>query len=183
MNHTMRCIAVISLLLISGCATLSESECTSADWYQIGLKDGTAGEAIHLFSEHQTSCEKHDISADFDLYGQGRNEGLQSYCTSESGYSEGINGLEYVGVCPEHTEQDFKTAYVEGLRIKLDELAIEYDLMATRSFHHRFRPAKLHGAHRGHRSVRRHSQLRSRLRANINQRLSMQRWIAHWSAP
>lgn len=48
MNPLKTILIIISALsmLASGCATLNESECQNADWYVIGLADGSKGRRL-----------------------------------------------------------------------------------------------------------------------------------------
>lgn len=102
---------------LASCATLNEQECRIADWRAVGHADGANGYAADRFSRHQKACAKHGLSSDFELYQIGRDEGLLQYCRPSRGFNVGVNGGNYNGVCPPHTEGAFLDAYNAGLRI------------------------------------------------------------------
>lgn len=99
---------------LNGCATLSESECVAGDWYGIGRGDGAQGRSYNRLGEHIEACQAHGITPDHELYEQGRQQGLLSFCTPESGFRRGRTGGGYGGVCPAHLEGDFLAGYSDG---------------------------------------------------------------------
>lgn len=178
------CTIIACSIALSGCATLNQAQCNDADWLQIGQQDGAAGRPLSYADKHHSACSKHGINVDFSRYNEGRMLGLGSYCSAESGYQTGLKGLEYAGVCPDGQAKDFTSAYVKGLQLKQQQLAIEYDHLRLQRSHQHLRhlAAIGHKAERGERR-RRHHHLRSRLRQNLSERLEIQQWIAQWSAP
>ncbi len=106
--------AGLALLLLSGCATLNESECRNADWRIIGLEDGSRGRLESYIGSHRSACAKYNVSPDLTAYQGGRYEGLVQYCTEANGFTLGRTGSSYNGVCPPHLEDAFKTAYLLG---------------------------------------------------------------------
>ena len=101
-------------LLGSGCATLSEGECYTADWHQLGRVDGQRGYERSRLYEHQKACAEYGIRPDATAYYRGRQIGLASYCTPANGYDEGRAGHTYRGVCPAKYEPRFLAAYRDG---------------------------------------------------------------------
>lgn len=99
---------------LNGCATLSEAECVTGDWYGIGRGDGAQGRSHERLGEHIEACQSHGITPDHTLYEQGRQEGLLSFCTPQSGFRRGRLGGSYGGVCPAHLEGDFLAGYSDG---------------------------------------------------------------------
>ena len=183
----MKRISVITiglcLSVLQGCATLNESECSQADWQTIGFKDGANGERTQQLSRHQKACGKHGIAVDVDSYNTGRNKGLRTFCTAETGYNLGIDGDEYFDVCPKPLTGDFKMAYVKGLKLKLDQLSIEQERADRELTTSRLERAAL--ANRGPNKNLDDNidNLQSRVQSLLNSRLEIQRWIAKWSAP
>ena len=110
-------LVFVGVLLLSGCATLSEDECVTADWYAIGYEDGLAGRPAQRIAEHRKACAKHGVSADLTRYNSGRDAGLEPYCDARNGYRLGRAGADYLGVCPAHHERDFLAAYHAGRAI------------------------------------------------------------------
>lgn len=107
-------IAGLALLALSGCATLSEGECKTADWYQIGQQDGRAGHPRARLHDHGKACAKYGIRPQHKSYYAGRQVGLAYYCTPDNGFRVGRNGQAYQGVCPARYEPAFLAEYRKG---------------------------------------------------------------------
>lgn len=105
------------ILAVSGCATLSEGECLTADWYEIGQQDGRSGHERSRLHDHRKACAKHAVSPDEHAYFAGRDDGLRLYCTPERGFEEGLEGRSYRGVCPPERERDFLAEHRKGLML------------------------------------------------------------------
>jgi hypothetical protein len=105
-------LAVLGTL--GGCATLSEDECRMADWRLIGFEDGSRGYPAARLGEHREACAEHDIVPDLEAYRDGRLAGLEQYCRPQNGYSVGVAGGDYAGVCPVDLEAVFVAAYRSG---------------------------------------------------------------------
>lgn len=122
------------MILLTSCATLSEDECKSSDWYGLGLKNGKEGR--NLLSAHSKACAEYSISPDISKYNKGLEQGLQSYCTEENGYREGVAGKSYQRVCPIRLEVNFLKKYKLGKKIfnNLSELRrLESDISRLNS--------------------------------------------------
>ena len=113
----MRLLLLILILMISGCATLSESECIHGDWYSIGQSDGRFGYKASRIEKHRKACQKVNAYVDIDSYMIGRKDGLQYYCTPQNGFDVGLNGNYYNNVCPPQLERDFLEHYSYGQEI------------------------------------------------------------------
>ena len=103
--------------MFSGCASLSKNECLQADWYQLGYRDGSRGAPRSLFQKHTDACLEHAVNADREAYFKGREEGLSTYCTYESGFNQGRAGNRYQHVCPPELESGFMAGYRKGQEI------------------------------------------------------------------
>ena len=111
--------------LINGCATLSESECVTGDWFGIGRADGAQGRSYNRLGEHIEACQAHGITPDHALYEDGRQQGLISFCTPESGFRRGRLGSSYGGVCPAHLEADFLAGFSDGRLVNAAQSAYD----------------------------------------------------------
>ncbi|MGM0517847.1 MAG: DUF2799 domain-containing protein [Pseudomonadota bacterium] len=109
----------------SGCATLSEGECYTADWYQLGRADGQRGYERSRLYEHRKACAEYGIRPDATAYYRGRQVGLAAYCTPRNGYEEGRAGHVYRGVCPPKYESRFLAAFRDGQSVHEVEEDIE----------------------------------------------------------
>lgn len=107
----------LAFVAVAGCATMSEEDCATADWRYIGETDGYAGEPEEKFIERADRCAKFGFDADGRAYHEGRDRGLETYCTPDNGYETGRNGGAYRGVCPIESEGDFLAEYNIGRRL------------------------------------------------------------------
>lgn len=108
----------ITLLITSGCASLSKEECLSGNWQQIGYDDGANGrDASSNLRSHTKSCGEHGVRVNGDTYYAGHKNGLKKYCTAANGYRLGEQGLHYGGICPAELESTFLVQYNYGKSI------------------------------------------------------------------
>lgn len=101
-------------LALGSCATLDESECRTADWFQLGVRDGTEGYPRTRLDEHRKACSEFDMAADDAQWREGYENGLLDYCTVDNGYQVGRGGGYYSRVCPAQVEHEFVAAYDLG---------------------------------------------------------------------
>lgn len=106
-----------AMVVVSGCAGMSDEECLATDWSAVGYEDGARGYTAERFSRHRTACAKHGITADFGAYQAGREQGLVEYCQPGRGYDVGVSGGRYYGVCGADLEPDFLDAYNAGYHL------------------------------------------------------------------
>lgn len=107
-------LATISLLGLSGCASMSGDECVTSDWHAIGFEDGSRGLAADALGDRRKACAKHGVTPNFDAYQAGRAEGLHEFCRPTRGFNLGASGGYYNGVCPASNEASFVDAYNTG---------------------------------------------------------------------
>ena len=113
------------ILLLSGCASLSEGECRTADWYELGRQDGEDGLPRSRLHDHNEACADYGIEPHRAAYFAGRERGLEAYCTARNGYREGREGNKYRDVCPQPAESRFLRAYDQGKTIHEVEEKLE----------------------------------------------------------
>lgn len=106
-----------SMLLLGGCATMSESECLTVDWQTVGFEDGVAGYSGDRIGQHRKACAKHGVSPDLVGYQRGREAGLREYCQPANGFRVGSHGGSYAGICPAELDGAFTTAYESGRQL------------------------------------------------------------------
>jgi len=113
----MRALAAIGLatsVLISGCATMSESECLTADWRAIGYEDGSAGRPATQLGTRRQVCAEFGVTPNAEAWTAGREEGLLNFCVPSNGFRIGRAGQTYSGVCPGQLEANFMYGFREG---------------------------------------------------------------------
>ena len=108
---------VLAIAMISGCASMSSEECANSDWVAIGYEDGSRGYTTDKFGSRRKACAKHGVTADFQAYQEGREEGLVEFCQPSRGYNLGVNGGTYYGVCDVAMEEEFLDAYRVGSQL------------------------------------------------------------------
>ena len=108
---------VLAIAVLSGCASMSSEECANSDWVAIGYEDGSRGYTTDQFGNRRKACAKHGVTADFKAYQEGRAEGLVEFCQPSRGYSLGVSGGTYYGVCDVAMEEEFLDAYRVGSQL------------------------------------------------------------------
>ena len=103
--------------VLAGCASMSPSECATADWRQRGEQDGRQGNEDRSASYFE-ACSKAGIGVDVTTYRSGRALGLQSYCRLGNAITEGLAGRPYGDVCPQPTDQSFRSIHVVAFRVQ-----------------------------------------------------------------
>ena len=122
----MACATLVfgGLLVLAGCATLSEDECKVADWEAIGFADGASGRSGDFILNHAKACNEFGVLPIRAPWEKGRQAGLELYCTPERAYSEGRNGRRLRAVCP---SEDLRILRIENER-GLTWFEIEQDI-------------------------------------------------------
>jgi len=117
MSRALTAAGVLAALAVAGCASMSESECKTADWYRKGLADGTAGRSDAYLAQHHEACAKAGVTPDVAQWRRGWDEGLRSFCTPAVGWREGLAGHGYSGVCIGRNEAAFMQAWRAGSEV------------------------------------------------------------------
>lgn len=109
----------LALLIIglTGCASMNADECVASDWSAIGYEDGSRGYTADRFGSRRKACAKHGVTADFQAYQSGRDQGLEDFCQPGRAFSFGENGGRYNGVCAADMESEFLEAYGAGHKL------------------------------------------------------------------
>lgn len=107
-------LALMGVLVLASCASVSREECLAGDWVSIGQRDGASGQdGPAQFARHIRACEKVAVVPDQTAWARGYQQGLVRYCTPAVGLEEGLAGRSYRGVCPVATQ----AAFLEGLNV------------------------------------------------------------------
>lgn len=113
-----RILATAFLLVLGACSSsktfMSEAECQTAEWRAIGYEDGAQGLGPTVFGKRRKACAEHGVTAKFEAYLSGHEEGQAYFCRPENGYRIGSKGYRYNGICPPHLEGPFMDAYTDG---------------------------------------------------------------------
>ncbi|MDN6276457.1 DUF2799 domain-containing protein [Psychrobacter sp.] len=104
-----------SIVLLSGCATLSKQECLIGDWETIGYNDGVSGYQSDRLASHAKACAKASVAPDYSAWERGRQQGLKQYCTTNNSYNLGKSGRDINNVCPASMASALERANQRGL--------------------------------------------------------------------
>ena len=117
MKRNILCIGLAALFLLLGaCGTLDKQECLAGNWEGVGYYDGAKGRRPDVFTGlHNRACTKHGVAVNEVEYERGHNLGLADFCQPGTGYRMGRSGERYNYLCPLEFQEEFLTAYVEGL--------------------------------------------------------------------
>ncbi len=108
-------LLIAAAMLAAGCSSnLSKEECLVADWYVIGIEDGSKGLPLSNIGRHREACAKASIAPDLERYQAGLNKGYGFYCTVANGYDIGKRGLQHHSVCTGDAGAAFHTAHKHG---------------------------------------------------------------------
>lgn len=110
---------------LSGCASMDQAECRTADWRAIGYEDGSQGRPESYLGERRKACADHGVTPDFESYMDGRHAGIAGFCRPQNGYRLGERGHRYSGVCPSELEPAFLAAHADGFGLYQRRAAIE----------------------------------------------------------
>ena len=93
------CMGSCFTLLLSGCASMSVEQCKTANWYQIGEKEGASGSGS-LLDRHYKACQKVQVIPNQTQYEQGFKKGLSYYCTPRTVFDYALQGRGNYEYCP-----------------------------------------------------------------------------------
>lgn len=130
--------SLISVLLLSGCASTIESfkewtgyysmnqnECMAANWYDIGYSDGRHDKPRSLIDKHRMSCSRFLITPDepeyFEGFDIGYAEFLEVYCSPKNARKLGRAGNDYRDICPSDMRSEFLRHYDIGYQYYVEE--------------------------------------------------------------
>lgn len=117
-------------VLLAGCSALSEDECRTLSWYNLGYQDGSQGKTRSVTRDYVAACSEFGLRVDEGEWLRGYEKGLELYCIPELAYQKGREGQEYRGVCP--NDSGFLKQYQQGyqeylLATRLREISDELD--------------------------------------------------------
>lgn len=98
MQRTQLTSLVLSSLLVlslSGCESMSPSQCRMADWARQGYQDGSHGENPNRIADYAEDCGKIGVQPNPMEYRRGWDAGIVQFCTPQNGWSQGLQGNSY----------------------------------------------------------------------------------------
>lgn len=91
MKRLAYCLTLCALFL-SGCESMSVSECKVADWERVGRSDGARGDSDRRIVDYTEDCGKAGVTPNAAAYRRGWDVGILQFCTASNGWREGAAG-------------------------------------------------------------------------------------------
>lgn len=123
----LRIGAFLAIVALSAsCTTMSQSECSSSNWAEIGVSDGERGLRSTHYSKYQKACAEYGIPISSSAYIAGWETGIRRYCTGDNGFRVGNSGILYADSCPIALEHKFLSAFELGRDVHLFKMRVNY---------------------------------------------------------
>jgi hypothetical protein len=111
-------LAGVALLSTGGCASLSKDECLSANWEDVGIRDGANGQPEEYLIRHSTACAKVSVVPDRGAWMHGREKGLERFCVPSRMYNIGEYGGGFdAAICRNFDQERLIDAYEKGREV------------------------------------------------------------------
>ncbi len=106
---------LLMLATLSGCASISKSECLSANWEDVGVRDGANGRGEEYLIQHSKACAEVNVTPDRESWLKGRDRGLERFCVPQRAYQVGEYGGNFdIGICRGFDEDRLAHAFERG---------------------------------------------------------------------
>lgn len=105
------CLLTLSSFFLIQCGSLEKKECENIHWPTQGFNDGAEGRYSRL-SQFLSKCTSHDIKVGSNEYLEGYQKGLDKFCSEESGFSRGVQGLSPEKICEDNKK--YSISYDSG---------------------------------------------------------------------
>lgn len=99
------------LVLLTGCSSLSKTDCLGFNWEQIGFEHGRSGNGASNLDSYQESCSEYGVNVDQDSYRQGLIKGMTLFCDVEDAFGLGKEGYNYTITCPANFTDEYEIGY------------------------------------------------------------------------
>lgn len=114
---TARLLVAGAAFALAGCASMSPSDCLTANWGDQGYKDARMGLAPTRIMEHRKACAEVGVIPDTAFYRQGWDQGVLEYCTPANAVTQGRAGRPYRSICPPQLEGPFVYWHQLGMNV------------------------------------------------------------------
>jgi hypothetical protein len=106
--------ALISLTTACSLFHMSQQECMSTNWEQVGFADGAAGNPPRSLVNAVSDCAQYGITVNQKIYHKGWTSGIKQFCTFERGFTIGSQGGQLPTICPENLQGRFTAGWNKG---------------------------------------------------------------------
>lgn len=103
-----------AVLLLGGCASMSEDQCRNANWEEVGFQDGLRGRSAQRLVAYREDCGKIGVKPDDGRWRIGHLRAIPIYCSPDNAVRAGVEGWAYEGICPPEIEAGFLNRYRAG---------------------------------------------------------------------
>lgn len=91
-------VVLIQCIIFTSCTNIDKKECSKTHWPTQGFEDGKEGRNSRT-SMFLAKCSPFNVQFDTDGYLEGYEKGLDKFCSDDSAFSRGFQGLSPEGVC------------------------------------------------------------------------------------
>lgn len=117
MNYLRITPLLLVVAVLSACAPMTPQECKTANWFDVGLRDGREGEPMSMLDDRTKACAEAGVQANTQQYLAGRNQGLPDYCRLDNAARVGLAGKTYHGVCASGIDGEFRRRHSAGYEV------------------------------------------------------------------
>ncbi len=108
-------LALLAMLGLAGCATMSAERCHDAKWEELGRADGRRGEQPQKLEQRREACASHGVEPKVEDWRRGYEQGVGEFCTPAGGYNAGRANTGDESLCAGRPgEPEFLAAYKQG---------------------------------------------------------------------
>jgi hypothetical protein len=124
-------LPAIATLIMSGCATMNEQECLTADWESVGYSDGRVSREPTRLDKHRAACIEHGITADRNAYDRGYDKGIRTFCSEDMAFALGTGGHPVPALCPADLKPALKIANQMGMEKYAQKKTLDRNISAV----------------------------------------------------
>ncbi|NRA17251.1 MAG: DUF2799 domain-containing protein [Oceanospirillaceae bacterium] len=114
-------LSVSVVIFLTGCASMNQFECISADWSKVGYENALSGKKGNYVAKHTEACAEYAITPQFSEYRRGWDQGIKKFCTAQFAWDYASDGRYYHDSCSAETEAVFIPAYKLAKKVREKE--------------------------------------------------------------
>ena len=117
--NKLKILFSLSFVALTGCESMTVSECQVADWGRVGFADAAGGVSESRLTAYMEDCGKAGIHPNPQAYRKGWDAGIVRFCTATNGWREGVLGNSAkASVCQGQQGYEVFARYLEaGLQV------------------------------------------------------------------
>lgn len=113
---SIMCLAILSMLGLSGCSSINETKCATMNWHELGLSKGINGKPKSSIDKYSKRCGHFDLPVDNTAFAAGYAEGIAKYCSVTEVYRQAQkdSSVKFRELCPQAQLEELENAYELG---------------------------------------------------------------------